>query len=591
LLLISPAATAQEAYVITSFEATYVLNQDASVDVVEDIEVDFGSAERHGIIRAIPVEYQIEGDPRHHRLIKLENITVDDGSQPHRFEKSRNDANLELKIGDPDETVSGVQRYRISYRVIGALNAFDSHDEFFWNVTGDDWDAPMQRVRATLRAPQLQEVTCYQGSRGSRLTCETSQQGATAQFAARGGLSTFQGLTIVAAVPKGVLDVPPPQLKYIKTPEEAVVDFLGIKPLPIVGAIVAGIVSIGLVLRNWWLSGRDRWFGDVHYLSGTTEQSIKPLFAKETVVVEYTPPEVGKEKRPLRPAEIGLLLDERADTLDVSATIVDLAIRGYLQIEQIEGKGLFGKDDYKLHRQEESDDALLPYEKKLHEALFEDGEEVLLSSLKNKFYDDLAKVKDGLYDQGLKKNAFFHRNPDDVRTWYVVGGLVLAGLGVAAFVGLGLLEIGAIIGVPVVIAGLLMAAMSSAMPRRTPGGREMFRRTLGFREYMVTAETDRQRFYEDASIFDKYLPYAIVYGCTEKWARAFEGIEGVDTTQRSWYYGPRPFTPVLFAQNMSTFSSNVASSIASVPASSGGSGFGGGGFSGGGLGGGGGRSW
>ncbi|MGE0059482.1 MAG: DUF2207 domain-containing protein, partial [Dehalococcoidia bacterium] len=324
---------------------------------------------------------------------------------------------------------------------------------------------------------------------------------------------------------------------------------------------------------------------------GSDANNPRPLFARETVVVEYAPPEIGNEKRPLRPAEIGLLLDERADTLDVTATIVDLAVRDYLRIEQVEGKGIFGKDDYVLHKLKEADDTLLVYERTLFDALF-DSESVKMSDLKNEFYSDLAKVKTALYVQGGKsKDKFFNRSPSSVRTGYLTAGFVIAGLGAAAFVGLGVIEIGAILAVPIVIAGLLMAALSSAMVARTAFGREMYRRILGFREYMEVAETDRQRFYEDASIFDKYLPYAIVYGCTEKWARAFEGIEGVDTTTRSWYTGPHAFTPVLFASSINSFSSSVSSSIASTPASSGGSGFSGGGGGGGGFGGGGGGSW
>src|SRR5688500_15908362 len=76
----STGVSADEGWVIRAFNSSFVINNDSSVDVVEDIQVDFLGLEKHGIIRDIPVEYQIEGDPRHHRLIKLDNITVDDGN-------------------------------------------------------------------------------------------------------------------------------------------------------------------------------------------------------------------------------------------------------------------------------------------------------------------------------------------------------------------------------------------------------------------------------------------------------------------------------------------------------------------------------
>jgi uncharacterized membrane protein len=106
---------------------------------------------------------------------------------------------------------------------------------------------------------------------------------------------------------------------------------------------------------------------------------------------------------------------------------------------------------------------------------------------------------------------------------------------------------------------------------------------------MVTAETDRQRVAEEANIFSDYLPYAIVFGCTDKWARAFEGLEDQARVD-SWYAGPGVFRPVAFASTVNSFSDSISSAIASTPGSSGSSGFSGG-SSGGGMGGGGGSSW
>jgi len=115
------------------------------------------------------------------------------------------------------------------------------------------------------------------------------------------------------------------------------------------------------------------------------------------------------------------------------------------------------------------------------------------------------------------------------------------------------------------------------------------RRVLGFRRYITTAETDRQRFNEQAGIFAEYLPYAIVFGAVDRWARAFRDIDTVATTA-AWYVGATAFDAPTFSHNLESFSSSVSSTITSTPASSGSSGFSGG-FSGGGGGGGGGGSW
>jgi uncharacterized membrane protein len=130
------------------------------------------------------------------------------------------------------------------------------------------------------------------------------------------------------------------------------------------------------------------------------------------------------------------------------------------------------------------------------------------------------------------------------------------------------------------------------MPRKTREGAELLRRTLGFRHYMEIAEKERQRFAERENMFSEYLPYAIVFGCVEKWARAFSDIDAAAATS-SWYTGSSlgAFSASDLSSNLSSFSNQVSSTIASTPGGSGGSGFSGGGGSGGGGGGGGGGSW
>jgi len=130
---------------------------------------------------------------------------------------------------------------------------------------------------------------------------------------------------------------------------------------------------------------------------------------------------------------------------------------------------------------------------------------------------------------------------------------------------------------------------SPFMPKRTKKGTEAYWHILGFKEYINTAEKYRAQFYEKENIFEKYLPYAIIFGLADKWAKAFEGIYN---RPPSWYegdFGPR-FTTLVFVNSVSRSLSSANSAFVSRPGG-GGSGFGGGGFSGGGGGGGGGGSW
>jgi uncharacterized membrane protein len=149
-----------------------------------------------------------------------------------------------------------------------------------------------------------------------------------------------------------------------------------------------------------------------------------------------------------------------------------------------------------------------------------------------------------------------------------------------------------LIGVAALVPAMTLLGVSSRMPRKTRVGSELLRRTLGFRHYMEIAEKERQRFAERENIFSEYLPYAIVFGCVEKWANAFKDIDAVRATS-SWYTGSAlgGFSAIDLSSNLSSFSSQVSSTIASTPGGSGGSGFSGGGGSGGGGGGGGGGSW
>jgi uncharacterized membrane protein len=137
-----------------------------------------------------------------------------------------------------------------------------------------------------------------------------------------------------------------------------------------------------------------------------------------------------------------------------------------------------------------------------------------------------------------------------------------------------------------------MLPFSRAMARRTAIGNEASRRALGFKLYITTAETRRQEFNEQKNIFARYLPYAIVFECVDKWADAFEGLDDqVKDSTAYWYHGTTAFQAGVFAAGLCSFSNSVSSTISSTPGGSGGSGFSGGGFSGGGGGGGGGSSW
>ncbi|MFQ5381805.1 MAG: DUF2207 domain-containing protein, partial [Dehalococcoidia bacterium] len=509
-------------------------------------------------------------------------VSVSDGAGSEwPYTVSTEGPSTRLKIGDPDRTVSGTQVYQISYTVGAALNAFQGHDELYWNVTGSGWSVPIDTVKVELSLPEAGDlfVACYEGY-ASTAPCDSSTGGRGATFATTRTLFPGEELTIAAGWDKGIVDVQPPVLED----RTSIDDFFTFDWIELGGAVLVVLLGLGFVARLWWLHGRDRRYTTLYYLTEDPSEEAAHLFADRNVVVEFLPPE------DLRPAQMGVILDERADTLDVTATIIDLAVRGYLHITEIPKEGWFGKADWELAKRREADDELLPYERRLFNSLFRNRETVRVSKLKTTFAKHLAKVKKDLYKDALGKH-WFASSPETARRFWLAVGAGSIGAGIVLGVLAGLILERALMPAGVALAGLLMLFLSRSMARRTAQGSEALRRVLGFKRYIDTAETRRQEFNEQQNIFARYLPFAIVFECVDKWAEAFEGLDDqVETETAYWYAGAAPLRIGAFTAGMSTFSSSVSTAMASTPGSSGGSGFSGG-FSGGGGGGGGGGSW
>ncbi len=580
LLVFGAPARADDGWIIDRFASDIEVQREGGLLITEAIDVDFlRLSDRHGIFRDIPVLYQWDPDPKMLRAYQIDVRSVRDANgRGLTYETSQNDANFRIRIGDADRTVSGKQTYRITYSVRGALNSFADHDELYWNVNGGDWEVPMRAVSATVHTAfdALTTATCFEGPTGSTKSCQSSVSPQRATFNATSALPAGDQLTIVTALRKGAVTVPAPLLQRR---ERGIDEYFEATPSTVGGALLALIGGLGLVAWRWLAAGRDE-------------------REHETIVAEYEPPEK------IRPAQAGLLIDESADTKDVTATIVDLAVRSYLTITEIPPRGPFGivKKDWSLARTvgRAHPEALQPYERTIFDGLFgedamdatetEPTDEVKLSALKQHFYTTLAKAQRELYADSVSRK-WFAADPQRVRQIYAglgVGAIIVAGFLVfwlGSSLGAGLVGLGA------VVPAVALLGVASRMPRKTRTGAELLRRTLGFRHYMEIAEKERQRFAERENIFSEYLPYAIVFGCVEKWARAFSDIDAVAATS-SWYTGSSlgAFSASDLSNNLSSFSNQVSSTIASTPGGSGSSGFSGGG-SGGGGGGGGGGSW
>ena len=302
------------------------------------------------------------------------------------------------------------------------------------------------------------------------------------------------------------------------------------------------------------------------------------------------------------------------------ATVIDLARRGFVTMEEISGSGAL---DYLFRRVPDADlSRLRPYEKTVLDLVIP-NEERQLSTLKYKLYNQMTPIKKQLYQETVKEKLF-PRSPDDVRTrWIVVGTLVLFaafGLGLIAF--MVLVDLSFFLTLPFCglgVVGAMIIGVAAAMPRKTRFGAEEAAKWRAFKHYMQNLEkyTDVQ---EATAQFDRYLPYAIAFGIDRSWIRKFKPVQTMPLP--TWYF-PRGYyrggvhhhggmpaggefnAPSVqgmsdgFAgsfQNMSdglsTMLNSASSTFTSVPASkSSGHGWSGGGFSGGFGGGGGSRGF
>jgi uncharacterized protein (TIGR04222 family) len=575
-VILAAPARAQTPERILDYAVTLQIEAAGTLLVTERIAYDFGTAERHGILRDVPVRFRY--DDRYDRVYPLQVLEVSGSpGTPVQYTLEDVDDTVRIRVGDPDETIAGQHDYTILYRVEGALNGFADHDELYWNAIGAYWEVPIEQASVTVRAPaSIDRVACYVGPAGSDRSCASSGiDGRTASFAAT-GLGPYEGVTVVVGFPTGVVPAPRPVLEERWSLARA----FSVTPRTL--GMAGGVLVVALLVLGWLLGivGRDRRPGESSASLGGA-------------VTEYVPPEG------IRPAQAGLLMDEVVNPAAISATVVDLAVRGYLRIEEDPFDTDGDKPDWRLVKLKPADNDLLEYERVLLEGLFGSrGGSVQLSNLEKQFYDRSELVRLRLSEDVVQRGWFIEQ-PDKVHQRWVVRGRVVTVAG-AALTALAAWQTHyGLVALPILLAGLALMLGARRMPRRTPVGVELLGRVNGFRAYLQTAGNDAAGPAQPLEQFSPYLPYAIVFGLTEQWTRPLALVGA--PPQTPWYRGRQPFSPDRFGSHLHRFSRSTATILAaSPPAVSGlsgfewgssGSGGGGGGFSGGGGGGGGGGSW
>ncbi|HEX8452461.1 MAG TPA: DUF2207 domain-containing protein [Longimicrobium sp.] len=605
LLALGAPLHAQERSIrIRDFDALLTVGRDGELDVTERLTIGF-TGEWNGLNRDLLLRH-VTGEGRK-EVLDLEVTSVTDGDgKAMRVETTdlEDGWTKRLRIYIPGARDADRQVV-IRYHVANAIRFFYDGsktgplDELYWNVTGSQWDMPIDRVHGRVVLPagaRAGPVAVYTGAEGTTLAGSNGESRVTetgVEFASTRPLAPFEGVTVGVGWPPGFVATRPSDEAH-RTAE-----MVRLWPLAL------PLLAFGLSFRAWRRRGRDP--------------------QEESIVVQYEPPEA------MTPAEVGTLVDHTAEMRDITSTLVDMAVRGYIGIEETTEKklmGLFTSTDYTFYRRRPRDEwsELAEHERLYLTALFQDAEEseesweelravahasgdepdhprrrrarggsesVMLSDLSEKFYTSLPGIRDALY-ANLVERGYYLRRPDKVKNlWLGMSFAVLIVSVVGAFIAFdstiswvsaGALALGG------VTSAIIVFIFSRIMPARTPAGARAREGALGFREFLSRVESERyKRMITSPEMFERFLPYAMAFGVEGRWARAFEDIY---REPPQWYRGTGTghFHATGFSQRMSAMSSTAGSTMSSSPSSSG-SGSGGGGSSGGGSGGGGGSGF
>ncbi|HEX8257866.1 MAG TPA: DUF2207 domain-containing protein [Allosphingosinicella sp.] len=568
-LLLPGAARADER--ILHFLSDVTVERDGTLEVAETIRLRAeGDEIRRGILRDFPTRYTDRLGRRVTVGFEMVRVERDGKAEPWAREGLSN--GVRIRIGDADVLLDpGEHVYVIRYRTTRQLGFFDTFDELYWNATGTGWTFPIDVAEAVIRLPSpaaFGDRAVYTGPEGStaRYAEVVAERPGEIRFRTTAPLYAYEGLTVAAAWPKGVVEPPAAGTKAGWWLRDN-------------GPLALGILGLFGVLayyfHAWRRAGR-----------GPQAGTVVPLF---------TPPDG------LSPAAVRHLWRMGSDNRTFAAALIDLGVRGCLRLREEDGGFFSGRKTY-IERREGADTAALPTpEAGMMSALFGGGDSLLMD---DKYHATFRAARNAL-DHALDKA---HKGKRFLTNWHwsVGGVLLMAGASAVTALVLAALDgpdIEGARGLPMLIPLLALPVVLSAfwwMKAPTREGRALMDRIEGFRRYLSITEEERLETLhppeKTPELFERYLPYAIALDVENEWAERFATVLAAAAAAgqagtMSWYSGrsdPWNDTGGFVDRVGSSLTSSV-SSASTAPGSS--SGSSGGGSSGGGGGGGGGSGW
>ena len=558
VLLTSAVAGADER--ILSFDSNIVVSRDGWIEVTETIVVRSEAARIvRGIYRDFPTRYRDRFGNNYE--VRYEPLAVLRDDQPENFFSEKYSNGLRTYFGRSDYYLQpGNYKYQFRYRASRVLGFFETHDELYWNVTGLDWDFPIDQASATVKLDidgngSITDTSAYTGPMGATGSDFDVQLLSNNQvrFVSTRALGPSEGLTVSVSWPKGQV-VEPTALQAAGWLLRDNVNLL---------VILCGFVAMfSYFIPVWRHYGKD------------PEEGL--------IVTRYEAPDG------FSPASLRYIQQMYYDNKVMTSAVISLAVKGYLRINESDGQHTLSKTD-----PGGSPAPLATGEKTLLDALFAEGSQAILD---NKYHQLLGNARK-VHRRSLKQ--------DYAGRYFKTNGLLsFPGLMIAILSAIVALNVGdgaTPLVLVVILAMIIVFAVFSALMRRpTVMGRKVLDQVLGFRDYLDIAEKDelnlRNPPEKTPQLFERYLPFALAMGVEQAWSERFSGvfarIHGQDQRQYqpSWYNGS--WNSMDIGSNTSGLVSGLNGAISSsvtAPGSS--SGGGGGGSSGGGGGGGGGGGW
>jgi hypothetical protein len=439
-------------------------------------------------------------------------------------------------------TVSGGGTATLEYDVKGVVTPIDNGEELRWYAAGG-WSAPVERATVKITGPAaIQNLSCFAGRLTSAIGCTAASMdhtGVTADFEQQ-GLAADETLTVILGYPQDASGGAPILERRFELTAAFALN-------PVTGGVLAGllVVLLGGIGLLYWTRGRDA------RVVGHESGAINPVQNGH-----FTPPDG------VRPGQIGTLIDEQADVVDVTATIVDLAVRGYLRIDE-QPRQTYDAPDWMLVKLPDAPvTSLQPYERALYDSIFAGRDAALLSELRGSFAGELGKVREALY-KDVVSQGWFARRPDTVRTSWTTMGVVLTVAGVLATAALAWFTSYGLVGLALIIAGAALAVGGQYMPAKTAKGATALAHTLGFRDYLADGALDQVPEAQRVEMFSRYLPYAVVFDNVDRWARVVASVNGNgrQVDHLYWYHGPAEWDLSKFAGSMRSFTTTASGAI------------------------------